>query len=146
MGQTITEGADELFAPEAAHGVSLALLVMHRGAVVFERYGMQPDTTFGPGGPVDAGTTLISWSMAKSITHAAVGILVGDGALQLDRPAAVAGWTGTEKAAITLQDLLDMRSGLHWVEDYVDETVSHCIEMLFGSGQHDMAAYAAAFA
>ena len=49
---------------------------------VFERYGTQPDTIFGPGGPVDADTTLISWSMAKSITHAAVGILVGDGVLR----------------------------------------------------------------
>jgi CubicO group peptidase (beta-lactamase class C family) len=136
--------ADELFADDAPHGVSLALLVMHRGDIVFERYGVQPDSVFGVGGPVTADTTLISWSMAKSITHAAVGILVGDGLVELDRPAAVAGWQGTPKEAITLQDLLDMRPGLEWVEDYVDDTVSHCIEMLFGSGQDDMAAYAAA--
>ena len=37
-----------------------------------------------------------------------------------------------------------MRPGLEWVEDYVDDSVSHCIDMLFGSGQDDMAAYAAA--
>ncbi len=143
MNQTITKAADELFAPDAAHGLSLALVVMHRGEVVFERYGIQPDTIFGPGGPVDADTTLISWSMAKSITHAAVGVLVGDGALELDRPAAVRSWRGTPKESITLQHLLDMRSGLEWVEDYVDDRVSTCIEMLYGSGQHDMAAYAA---
>ena len=65
----------------APHGLSLALVLMRRGELVFERYGAQPDTAFGPGGPVDAGTTLISWSMAKSITHAAIGILVGDGVL-----------------------------------------------------------------
>ena len=141
---TIASVADELFAPDAPHGLSLALLLMHRGEVVFERYGTQPDTIFGPGGPVDADTTLISWSMAKSITHAAVGLLVGDGLLELDRPAAVPSWRGTPKESITLQDLLDMRSGLEWVEDYVDDQVSHCIEMLFGAGQHDMAAYAAA--
>jgi CubicO group peptidase (beta-lactamase class C family) len=136
--------AEELFADGAAHGLSLALLVMHRGEVLFERYGTQPDTPFGPGGPVDAGTTLISWSMAKGVTHAAVGILVGQGVLELDRPAAVPSWRGTPKESITLQNLLDMRPGLEWVEDYVDDSVSHCLEMLFGAGAHDMAAYAAA--
>jgi CubicO group peptidase (beta-lactamase class C family) len=135
--------ADELFVTDAPHGLSLALVVMHRGEVVLERYGTQPDTIFGPGGPVTADTTLISWSMAKSITHAAVGLLVDDGLLQLDQPAAVAEWRGTPKAAITLQNLLDMRPGLEWVEDYVDDSVSHCLEMLYGDGKDDMATYAA---
>ncbi len=144
MNATILQIADELFAADAPHGVSLALLVMQRGELVFEEYGVQPDSVFAPGGAVVPETTLISWSMAKSITHAAVGILVGDGLLDLDRPAPVPGWQGTPKEAITLLDLLEMRSGLEWVEDYVDDTVSHCIAMLFGDGQGDMAAYAAA--
>ncbi|MBI4884896.1 MAG: serine hydrolase [Actinobacteria bacterium] len=135
--------ADELFAADAAHGVSLALVVMQSGVIVGERYGQQPDTMFGPGGPVDEQTTLISWSMAKSITHAAVGLLVGDGRLHLEAPAPVAEWVGTPKAAITLQQLLNMRSGLEFVEDYVDDSVSHCLEMLYGAGADDMAAYAA---
>ncbi len=144
MNATILQIADELFADDAPHGISLALLVMRRGELVFERYGVQPDSVFAPGGAVTPETTLISWSMAKSITHAAVGILVGDGLIEFDRPAAVAGWQGTPKEAITLLDLLEMRSGLEWVEDYVDDSVSHCIAMLFGEGQDDMAAYAAA--
>lgn len=135
--------ADELFADDAPHGLSLALVVMHRGEVAFERYGTQPDTVFGPGGPVTADTTLISWSMAKSITHAAVGLLVDDGVLQLDQPAAIDEWRGTPKEAITLQNLLDMRPGLEWVEDYVDDSVSHCLQMLYGDGKDDMATYAA---
>jgi CubicO group peptidase (beta-lactamase class C family) len=142
--ETIVNIADELFADNAPHGVSLALLVLHRGDVVFERYGVQPDSVFGAGGPVTADTTLNSWSMAKSITHAAVGLLVGDGLLELDQRAVIESWRGTPKEAITLQDLLDMRPGLEWVEDYVDDSVSHCIEMLFGSAQADMAGYAAA--
>ena len=116
---------------------------MQSGDVVFERYGHQPDTVFGPGGPVTAESTLVSWSMAKSITHAAVGILVGDGRLHPEQPAAVPQWQGTPKAAITLQHLLNMRPGLQFVEDYVDDSVSHCLEMLYGSGKDDMAAYAA---
>jgi CubicO group peptidase (beta-lactamase class C family) len=93
---------------------------------------------------VDADTTLISWSMAKSITHAAVGILVGEGRLDPAATAPVPEWQGTDKEAITLQQLLNMRSGLHFVEDYVDEGVSNCLEMLYGGGAADMAAYAAA--
>ena len=135
--------ADALFAPDAAHGLTLALVVMQSGAIAFERYGTQPDTPFGPGGPVDRDTTLISWSMAKSITHAAVGVLVGEGRLQLNDPAPVPEWKGTPKEAITLQHLLNMRPGLEFVEDYVDDAVSHCLEMLYGSGKDDMAGYAA---
>jgi CubicO group peptidase (beta-lactamase class C family) len=139
----VTPILDRLFAADAAHGVSLAVVVLHRGEVVFERYGVLPATPFGPGGPVDAGTRLISWSMAKSILHAAVGILVADGTLQLDAPAPVPAWAGTDKAQITLQHLLDMRPGLEFVEDYVDGSISHCLEMLFGAGSDDVAAYAA---
>jgi CubicO group peptidase (beta-lactamase class C family) len=140
----VPEVADRLLADAAPHGRTLALVVRWRGEVVFERYGIQPDTAFGPGGPVGPDTTLISWSMAKSITHAAVGIAVGDGLLGVDSPAPVPSWRGTEKEPITLLDLLEMRSGLEFVEDYVDDSVSHCLEMLYGSGADDMAAYAAA--
>lgn len=136
--------ADTLFADAAPHGVSLAFVVQQSGEVRYERYGHQPDTAFGPGGPVTAESTLISWSMAKSMVHAAVGILVGEGRLHLDAPAPVPGWAGTPKEAITLQHLLNMQPGLAFVEDYVDDAVSNCIEMLYGSGAADMAAYAAA--
>jgi len=118
--------------PEA-EGVSLALVVVHRGRIVAELYG--PAT--------DVDTTLISWSMGKSVTATILGLLVGDGLLDIDAPAAVPEFAGTGKAAITTRHLLAMRSGLEFVEDYVDDAVSHCLEMLFGSGQHDMAHYAA---
>src|SRR4029078_10476754 len=111
VNDTVSNVADELFESDAPHGVSLAMLVMHRGDVVFERYGIQPDSVFGPGGPISAESTLISWSMAKSITHAAVGLLIAERRLELDEPAAVPQWRGTDKAAITLQNLLDMRPG-----------------------------------
>lgn len=133
-----------MFAADAPHGTTLALLVRKSGTTLYERYGHQPATVFGPGEPVTANSTLISWSMAKSITHALVGILVEEGRLVLDAPAPVPTWRGTEKEAITLQHLLTMTSGLRFVEDYVDESISHCIDMLFGAGKDDVAAYAAA--
>ena len=114
-------------------GVTLATLVVHRGAVVAEQYG--PDT--------DRDTTLISWSMAKSMTQAIIGMLVLDGRIDIDAPVDVAEFAGTDKASITMRDLLAMKSGLEFVEDYVDDSISHCLDMLFGAGRSDHAAYAA---
>jgi CubicO group peptidase (beta-lactamase class C family) len=48
------------------------------------------------------------------------------------------------RGAITLEHLLTMRDGLEWAEDYVDAGVSDVIEMLFGAGRDDVAAYAEA--
>jgi CubicO group peptidase (beta-lactamase class C family) len=135
---------DTIFERPEDQGISLAMVVMHRGEIVAERYGAQPETVFGPGGPVTAESALVSWSTAKSITHAAVGLLLADGSIDLDAPADVPAWRGTEKEQITLLNLLEMRPGLEFVEDYVDGETSHCIAMLFGEGAGDHAAYAAA--
>jgi len=135
---------DAVFERPVDQGISLAMVVVHGGDVVAERYGTRPDTVFGPGEPVTADSPLISWSMAKSITHAAVGLLVADGRLDLAAPADVPEWRGTDKQRITLLDLLEMRSGLEFVEDYVDGDTSHCIAMLYGDGAGDHAGYAAA--
>lgn len=142
----LAELVERLFDParEGEFGTGLALVALHGGAVVAERYGRTPDTAFGPGEEVRADTTLISWSVAKSVAHALVGLAVGDGLLDLDAPAPVPEWRTDARGAITLQQLLNMRSGLQFVEDYVDGEVSHVIDMLFGSGKDDVAAYATA--
>lgn len=119
----------------ASLGATHALCVVHRGQVVHEWYG--------PGlGPE---STLISWSVAKSITHALVGIAVGEGLLDPSMSGLFPGWAGDERSTIRLDDLLTMRSGLSWVEDYVDDEVSDVIEMLFGRSSHagDHAGFAA---
>lgn len=135
---------DEVMDRPADLGVTLALLVVQGGEVVVERYGDRPANLFHPEPePVTSSTPLISWSMAKSITHAAVGILVGEGRLDPTAPAPVPEWAGTDRAAITVLDLLEMRSGLRFVEDYVDGEASDCLAMLFGTGADDHAAYAA---
>jgi CubicO group peptidase (beta-lactamase class C family) len=148
---SVLEASDALFAggvePPAGEGISLGLIVVHRGRIVHERYGTQPDTPFGPGAPVDRDTTLISWSMAKSITHAAVGCAVDDGRLDPAEVAAVTDWAHDDRRTITLDDLLRMRDGLDFVEEYVtgdDAPVPHVIDMLFGVGADDVAGYTAA--
>ena len=114
---------------------TLALVIVHNGRIVREFYG--PET--------DASTTLISWSMAKSITQALVGMAVGDGLLSITDDHLFPEWEHDDRASITLGNLLNMSSGLEWVEDYVDDKSSDVIEMLFGSEKFvgDHAAYAA---
>lgn len=88
-----------------------ALLIAHDGRLLAERYA----EGFGPHTP------LPGWSMAKSVTNALVGILVGRGELDLDAPAPVPEWQqrgDDPRAAITLNHLLRMSSGLAFVERY----------------------------
>ena len=139
----LEDAIDDLFDRDPAEGITLAFVLQQRGEIVAERYGVQPADDFAPEQRLDADSTLISWSMAKSITHAAVGLLVVDGLIDLDAPAPVPEWEGTDKEAITTLDLLEMRSGLHFVEDYVDGDSSNCIEMLFTGTNPSFAAYAA---
>ncbi len=129
---------DEAFGPDAdaGFGLSLGTVVVQGGRLVAERYG----PTAGPD------EQLISWSMAKSVTHALVGVLVGDGRLSVTEPAPVPEWSdpADPRSGITIDQLLRMVPGTRFNEDYVDAETSHCIEMLFGSGEGDMAAYTAA--
>jgi len=120
-------------APE--FGATHALVLCWRGRVVLERYGPE----HGPATPH------ISWSVAKSVLHALVGVLVRDGKLDPAARADVPAWRGAgdPRGAITLEQLLRMRSGLAWREDYVDAQQSDVIEMLFGRGKDDVAAFAA---
>jgi CubicO group peptidase (beta-lactamase class C family) len=122
-------------APEAT-GETHALLVVHRGVIVAERYDAERDRD----------TTLVSWSMAKSVTHAWVGLLQRDGKLDVSVPAEVPEWQGADdpRRAITLEHLLRMVDGLEFLEDYTAEDVSNVIDMIFGSGKDDVAGYAAA--
>jgi CubicO group peptidase (beta-lactamase class C family) len=85
--------------------------------------------------------------MAKSITQALAGLLVKDGRLDIFAAADVPQWRGhgDPRAAITLDQLLRMSSGLTFVEDYAPDHPSDVIEMLYGRGREDMAAFAATF-
>ena len=131
-GSSVRSEFTAQFSDAQGYGETFAMLVVHRGKVVAERYGAAVSET----------TPLISWSMAKSITDALVGLCVSDGLLDVRAPAPVSEWSGDARSAITLQNLLEMRSGLRWIEDYVDGEKSDVIAMLFGEGKDDHAQYA----
>lgn len=98
-----------------------ALLVVYRDQLIAERYaeGIGPDTPL-PG-----------WSMTKSVNAALIGVLVGRGALDIAAPAPVPEWAGDERAAITIDQLLRMSSGLAFEEVY--GPLHHATAMLFES-------------
>jgi CubicO group peptidase (beta-lactamase class C family) len=108
-----------------------AIVVLRDGEIVAEQYA--------PG--FDAAMPLPGWSMAKSVLNALIGILVGQNRLSLQDKALLPEWPPTDpRAAITIEDLLRMRSGLKFSEVYSDFS-SDVIEMLFN--QPDTAGYAA---
>lgn len=141
--------------PPVELGHTHALLVVHRGSLVVERYGHwfagELEALAGDaGGEVTPEDRHISWSMAKSIGHGLVGLLAGDGALELDGRPPVPQWSDVDdpRYAIGWDDLLTMRAGLQWTEEYYDfddSAVPDVVEMLWGEGHRDMAAFAAGF-
>lgn len=136
---------DRVFDPAGPFGSTHAVVVVHRGALVAERYGGELPRFDGPAEPVGPATPLLSWSMAKSVLHAAVGMLVAEGRLTPHQPAPVPEWAepGDPRQAITLDHLLAMRDGLAFTEDYTDGGGSDVLPMLFGDGQDDVARFAA---
>jgi CubicO group peptidase (beta-lactamase class C family) len=90
------------------NGHPFAFVVLHKGGIVAERYdeGITPETQ------------LLSWSMGKSFTNALVGIMAGDGLVNIHEPMAIPEWQADERKAITLSDLMQMQSGLQWNENY----------------------------
>ena len=145
VGAALTGLLDDVTSDVGRYGTTYAVAVVHRGSLLAERYGGELEHWDGPNEPVGPATGLLSWSMAKSVLHAVVGMLVADGRLDLDAPAPVPEWAGPgdPRHAVTLEDLLAMRDGLAFNEVYDDAGLSDVIEMLFGAGQADMAHFAA---
>ncbi len=112
---------------------TLAVVVAHRGRLIAERYA--------PG--VDAETPLLSWSAAKSVLAALVGVAAHEGRIEIEAPAPVPEWRGAgdPRAEITVDQLLRMSSGLAFDEHY--GAVNDVSRMLFV--EPDGGAFAASF-
>ncbi len=100
--------AKALVDDHAYNGTPFAFIVLHDGAIVAERYRQG----------ITADTRLLSWSMGKSFTNALVGLMAGDGLVDIHAPMDIPEWQGDGRAAITLNDLMQMQSGLEWNENY----------------------------
>jgi CubicO group peptidase (beta-lactamase class C family) len=98
---------DELLAATDTDGI----VVVHRGRIVLERYanGMTAESPH------------ILMSVSKSLLGLLAGALVARGALEADRPVAdvVPEVGATAYRGATVRDLLDMRAGVFFDEDYL---------------------------
>jgi CubicO group peptidase (beta-lactamase class C family) len=105
-----------------------AIVVVHNGRIIGERYGEG----------FTASTPLLGWSMTKTVNAAIIGTLVRAGKLKLDQEGVLALWAGDGRGKITLANLMAMTPGLTFNEDYGD--VTDVTRMLFLEG--DMALFA----
>jgi CubicO group peptidase (beta-lactamase class C family) len=104
---------------------SSALLILHKGEIVLERYwrGFTPTSISN------------SMSMSKTVVALLIGIAIEEGHIdsELDAVAKyIPEWSEDERKKITLQDLLYMQSGLR-NEDNTDSLTSDLVQMYAGS-------------
>ena len=67
--------------------------------------------------------------MTKSITSAVLGVLEKQGKINVNQTNLFPEWENDERSKITLNNLLQMNSGLEWVEDY--NNISDVTKMSF---------------
>jgi len=105
--------SDWSFNRSSREQITLSLLVVHKGAIVHERYA--------PG--VNMSTRTRTWSTAKSIASTLIGIMVDQGKLALDEPLGIEWLPKAEspaddpRNAITLRHVLNMASGLYPIDN-----------------------------
>lgn len=96
-----------------------AVVVLYKNKLLAEKY----DTGF------TKNSKILGWSMTKSITSSAFGVLTKQGKIDIYKPAPVTEWQNDERKNITINDLLHMNSGLEWEENY--NTICDATKMLF---------------
>jgi CubicO group peptidase (beta-lactamase class C family) len=148
----LEKAGDWAFDRASPNQVTLSLLVVHRGDIVYERYA--------PG--VDMNTRTRTWSTAKSIASTLIGIAVGKGLLELDAPLPFS-WPPEElnemnrrvasrmpmisvgewpppayeaardpRSRITLRHVLNMSSGLYPVDNEFNDVIGSGLSYFAG--------------
>jgi CubicO group peptidase (beta-lactamase class C family) len=116
-------------------GQTRQVVVIHAGRLVHEQYAEG----------FTAQTPLISWSVAKSITQALVGVAVQQSKVDADRPMGNPSWAANDpRAAIPWRTWLQMIDGQRYLEIEASSiTDSDASRKLFGPGRLDVAGYCA---
>ncbi|GAA4109248.1 serine hydrolase [Aquimarina addita] len=96
-----------------------AVLVVYKDQIIEEQYidGF------------DKNTLVLGWSMTKSILSTVYGVLQKQGIVDIDHKAPIKEWQQDERKEITINNLLQMNSGLAWEEDY--GSISDATTMLY---------------
>ncbi|MBK8505527.1 MAG: serine hydrolase [Saprospiraceae bacterium] len=119
--QSVTLSTESLGKLEALE--STAFLVIQHEKIHFEKYWP----------PFDESKVTNSFSVAKSIVATLIGIAIKEGLLRLDDPVAkyVNSFKSTPKDKITIRHMLQMSSGLKWIESE-GGALSHNAEAYYG--------------
>lgn len=96
-----------------------SIVILHDNKLVAEKY----DTGF------DKNSRILGWSMTKSLTATYFGILQKQGKININNPAPISEWKNDERSKITLNNLIQMNSGLEWEEKY--DKICDATKMLF---------------
>ncbi|MEM9622502.1 MAG: serine hydrolase [Pseudomonadota bacterium] len=112
--------ADSILQRDNAAGYNTrAIAVVHQGKLVAEAYA----------DGFNSESQLMGWSMGKSLTSTMLGHLAYRGQLDVNENNLFADWQNDQRATITLQNMLQMTSGLDFNEAYV--AGSDATRMLF---------------
>ena len=98
-----------------------SVVILHKDHLILEKYadGYTKDSK------------ILGWSMTKSITATFFGILQHQGKININNPAPIQEWATDKRAKITLNNLIQMNSGLEWEEQY--DRICDATKMLFNS-------------
>jgi len=96
-----------------------AVVVIHKNQIIAEQY----DKGF------TKNSRILGWSMTKSIMSTVYGIMQTQGKINVFDKAPIAEWQNDDRKEITINNLLQMNSGLAWDENYNE--ISDVTKMLF---------------
>lgn len=96
-----------------------SVIVIYKDKIIAEKYA----------DGFDKNSRILGWSMTKSLTGTFFGILQKQGKININDKAPIAEWQNDERKSITINNLLQMNSGLEWEEDY--GKISDVTKMLF---------------
>ena len=116
--QKLTQAIDSAFVNNTVQQTR-AVLVLYKDHILTEKYASGYDKK----------SSFLGWSMTKSVLASLFGILQYQGKLDVNQKAGISLWKNDSRSNITLNNLLQMNSGLAWDEDY--ESISDVTKMLF---------------
>lgn len=112
----LNKAIDSIFQPKYK---TRATVVVYKDKIIAERYA----------DGFNENSLLLGWSMTKSVLGTLYGVMQHQGKLHVNDKAPVKAWQNDERKDITLNNLLQMNSGLAWNEDY--KSISDVTKMLY---------------
>lgn len=117
--QKLEQVVDTYFKQNTEDDTTRSLLIVYKNQIIAEKYA----------DGFDKSTKILGWSMAKSIVSTVIGVLDQQEKIDINSPAPIEEWKNDERSKITINNLLQMNSGLAWEEDYTK--ISDVTKMLY---------------